>query len=163
MPLPPPAWSDPATDELLGLAVDLLLAGDPRGGTLLHSLLERECGREFAHSVRAALAGGTPPSAFDFLPPPSGLPAPVAAATEPRRPRARPAPLEPREPKALPGEGYVSVAAVAAHFGVSVKAVYRWMAAGRIEAERRPGGSYRIPAAQFRSAEDPRRWDAPGP
>jgi len=64
------------------------------------------------------------------------------AASESRRP-------EPGAAAPLPQEGYVTVGQVAEHFGVSVKAVYRWMASGRIQYERRPGGSYRIPAAQF--------------
>ena len=59
--------------------------------------------------------------------------------------------LSPGAPPPLPDAGYVTAIEVAAHFGVSVKAVYRWMATGRIRAERRPGGSYRIPADQFRA------------
>jgi len=171
--VPPSAWSDPATEELLGLAVDLMAAGDPRGGTLLSSVLERECGREFAQTVCGALAGGTPPAAFDFLPaqsgrlaaplgtsegqtPPPGAPPPagdaahaVAAAESAPDPEVKSAPR--RAAAGLPASGYVSAADVAAHFGVSSKAVYRWMASGRIRAERRPGGSYRIPAEQFHS------------
>jgi len=144
--MPPSAWSDPDTEALLGLAVDLLAQGDARGATLLTAVLTRECGRDFAQTVATALGGGTPPAAFEFLPAPTGRlgtaaparPAPVADAPRPRR-----APLP------LPTAGYVSAAEVAAHFGVSAKAVYRWMASGRIRAEKRPGGSYRIPAEQF--------------
>lgn len=43
----------------------------------------------------------------------------------------------------------LSVAEVAAHFGVTPQAVYKWCEAGKIEYERTPGGSYRIPSAQF--------------
>jgi excisionase family DNA binding protein len=45
--------------------------------------------------------------------------------------------------------GYLSVADVAARYGVSTQAVYKWLAKGRIEGTRGPGGSWRIPAAQF--------------
>jgi excisionase family DNA binding protein len=173
-------WGNPATEELLGLAVDLLAAGDRRGLTLLREVLAAECGPAFAASVVAALASGTPPATFAFLPAPSPLsaaaiPAPAATAAEertgqaPRSPEPqaavapplsgphRPAgPVRHRthpagEPPQLPPSGYATVAEVAAHFGVSVKAVYRWMASGRIRAERRPGGSYRIPVDQFRT------------
>jgi excisionase family DNA binding protein len=43
----------------------------------------------------------------------------------------------------------LSVADVAAHFEVTPQAVYKWCEAGKIEFERTPGGSYRIPAGQF--------------
>jgi len=43
----------------------------------------------------------------------------------------------------------LAVAAVASHFGVTPQAVYKWCEAGKIDYERTPGGSYRIPAAQF--------------
>ncbi len=43
----------------------------------------------------------------------------------------------------------LSVADVAAHFGVTPQAVYKWCEAGKIEFARTPGGSYRIPSAQF--------------
>lgn len=46
-------------------------------------------------------------------------------------------------------EAMLSVADVAAHFGVTPQAVYKWCEAAKIEFERTPGGSYRIPAAQF--------------
>jgi excisionase family DNA binding protein len=42
-----------------------------------------------------------------------------------------------------------TVAHVAHHFDVTPQAVYKWCQAGKIEFERTPGGSYRIPAAQF--------------
>jgi excisionase family DNA binding protein len=44
---------------------------------------------------------------------------------------------------------YVSVGDVAARYGVTTQAVYKWLKDGRIEATRGPGGSWRIPAAQF--------------
>lgn len=47
------------------------------------------------------------------------------------------------EPKLL------TVGDVAARFGVTPQAVYKWLKNERIEAERGPGGSWRIPAAQF--------------
>ncbi len=147
-------WGDPATEGLLALAVELLAAGDARGVPLVRLVLVRECGREFAEAVAAALQAGTPPGAFTFLPePPVGAPA-VAAAVEPD---LAPAPLHRPDFQSadpLPESGYASVAQVAAHFGVSVKAVYRWMGSGRIQAQRRPGGSYRIPVTQFRPKRD---------
>ncbi len=159
--MPGSAWSDPATEELLGLAVDLLAVGDGRGITLLAEVLTRECGGDFARTVSRALRNGAAPAAFDFLPPPTGAltlsaaQAPVQAvaapAAQPRAPsavdRRTRSPAAPSNP--LPHTGYITAAEVAAHFGVSSKAVYRWMASGRIRAERRPGGSYRIPAEQF--------------
>lgn len=50
------------------------------------------------------------------------------------------------------GEQYLTVAQLAARHGVTPQAVYKWIHAGKIEAEERPGGSYRIPAGQFRSS-----------
>jgi excisionase family DNA binding protein len=44
---------------------------------------------------------------------------------------------------------YVSVGDVAARYGITTQAVYKWLKDGRIEATRGPGGSWRIPAAQF--------------
>jgi len=180
--VPPAAWSDPATEEFLGLAVDLLEAGDGRGLLLLRQVLGRECGPDFAATVVGAIEGGAPPAAFDFLPqarrapaPPAadapaagGEAAPAALASEvaepgtagagedppqaaeaaPPRPAPTAIPERPRPPT-LPAAGYVTANEVAAHFGVSVKAVYRWMKSGRIASEQRPGGSYRIPAEQF--------------
>lgn len=43
----------------------------------------------------------------------------------------------------------VSVGDVAARFGVTTQAVYKWLKDQRIDATRGPGGSWRIPAAQF--------------
>jgi hypothetical protein len=48
---------------------------------------------------------------------------------------------------------YWTVADVAAHFGVSPQAVYRWIEKDKIAWRRRPGGSYLIPAAQFDDIE----------
>lgn len=42
-------------------------------------------------------------------------------------------------------EVMLSVAEVASHFGVTPQAVYKWCEAGKIDFERTPGGSYRIP------------------
>lgn len=53
---------------------------------------------------------------------------------------------EEETPKADP---MLAVADVAAHFGVTPQAVYKWCEAGKIDFERTPGGGYRIPAAQF--------------
>ena len=47
---------------------------------------------------------------------------------------------------------YLTVAQLAARHGVTPQAVYKWIHSGKIEAEERPGGSYRIPAGQFRSS-----------
>ncbi len=49
-------------------------------------------------------------------------------------------------------EQYLTVAQLAARHGVTPQAVYKWIHSGKIEAEERPGGSYRIPAGQFRSS-----------
>jgi excisionase family DNA binding protein len=56
---------------------------------------------------------------------------------------------EPAEP------GYLSVADVAARYGVSTQAVYKWLAKQRIDGTRGPGGSWRIPAAQFQADTRP--------
>lgn len=45
--------------------------------------------------------------------------------------------------------GYVTVAEVASHFGVTPQAVYKWCTGGKIAFEKTPGGSYRIPSDQF--------------
>jgi excisionase family DNA binding protein len=50
---------------------------------------------------------------------------------------------------------YMSVGDVAAHYGVTTQAVYKWLRDERIEATRGPGGSWRIPAAQFERDERP--------
>ncbi len=52
---------------------------------------------------------------------------------------------------------YLSVGDVAARFGVTTQAVYKWLAKERIEATRGPGGSWRIPAAQFEQDKRPAR------
>ena len=44
---------------------------------------------------------------------------------------------------------FLSVADVAAEFKVTPQAVYKWINEKKVEAERTPGGSYRLPAAQF--------------
>ncbi len=51
--------------------------------------------------------------------------------------------------------GYLSVADVAARYGVTTQAVYKWLAKGRIQGTRGPGGSWRIPAAQFEADARP--------
>jgi excisionase family DNA binding protein len=48
-----------------------------------------------------------------------------------------------------PEPAYLSVGDVAARFGVTTQAVYKWLQRQRIEGTRGPGGSWRIPAAQF--------------
>lgn len=48
-----------------------------------------------------------------------------------------------------PGTETMTVAEVASHFDVTPQAVYKWCHAGKIDFERTPGGSYRIPAGQF--------------
>jgi len=48
-----------------------------------------------------------------------------------------------------PELAYLSVGDVAARFGVTTQAVYKWLQKQRIEGTRGPGGSWRIPAAQF--------------
>lgn len=44
---------------------------------------------------------------------------------------------------------WLTAAQVAAHYGVTPQAVYKWISAGRVEAEQTPGGSWRLPAEQF--------------
>jgi len=44
---------------------------------------------------------------------------------------------------------WLSVAQVAARYGVTPQAVYKWIDAGRVSAERTPGGSWRLAAGQF--------------
>lgn len=46
-------------------------------------------------------------------------------------------------------EEFLSVADVAAEFGVTPQAVYKWIREKKVEAEKTPGGSYRLPAFQF--------------
>ena len=52
-------------------------------------------------------------------------------------------------PDADDGVSYASVGDVARHFAVTPQAVYRWIDKGKIEARKRPGGSYRVPVEQF--------------
>lgn len=132
-------WDDPNTERLLAETCARWKQGDGAALHELREILTRECGAPFASAVVTRLQGGAPSGVFGFLgdPIPTAEPPPKASAPPPR------------SPSPLPTTGYVSVRAVAAHFGVSTKAVYRWMASGRIQSERRPGGSYRIPAQQF--------------
>jgi len=44
---------------------------------------------------------------------------------------------------------------VAARYGVTPQAVYKWIKAGRVRAEQTPGGSWRLPADQFERARRP--------
>ena len=44
---------------------------------------------------------------------------------------------------------WLSVAQVAARYGVTPQAVYKWIDAARVSAERTPGGSWRLAADQF--------------
>jgi excisionase family DNA binding protein len=44
---------------------------------------------------------------------------------------------------------WLTPAAVAARYGVTPQAVYKWIKAGRVRAEQTPGGSWRLPAEQF--------------
>jgi excisionase family DNA binding protein len=44
---------------------------------------------------------------------------------------------------------WLTAAQVAAKYGVTPQAVYKWISAGRILAEQTPGGSWRLPADQF--------------
>ncbi len=41
------------------------------------------------------------------------------------------------------------MAQVAARYGVTPQAVYKWIESGRVSAERTPGGSWRLAADQF--------------
>lgn len=44
---------------------------------------------------------------------------------------------------------WVTAAQVAAKYGVTPQAVYKWISGGRVRAEQTPGGSWRLPADQF--------------
>lgn len=60
-----------------------------------------------------------------------------------------------------PDTGWLTAAQVAARYGVTPQAVYKWIRAGRVTAEQTPGGSWRLPADQFaRDRTDPRRLAA---
>jgi excisionase family DNA binding protein len=48
-------------------------------------------------------------------------------------------------------EDILTVAQVAARYRVTPQAVYKWIHSGKVEAEETPGGSFRIPASQFRT------------
>ncbi len=49
---------------------------------------------------------------------------------------------------------WLKVAEVATIYGITPQAVYKWIQAGKIEAEQTPGGSYRIPAATLRTSRE---------
>jgi excisionase family DNA binding protein len=51
--------------------------------------------------------------------------------------------------RAQAGRQWLTAAQVAARYGVTPQAVYKWIAAGRVRAEQTPGGSWRLPADQF--------------
>ncbi len=60
-----------------------------------------------------------------------------------------------------PDRAWLTAPQVAARYGVTPQAVYKWIKAGRIQAEQTPGGSWRLPADQFdRGRADPRRLAA---
>lgn len=50
---------------------------------------------------------------------------------------------------------YISVGDVAVRYGVTTQAVYKWLKDERIDATRGPGGSWRIPRAQFERETKP--------
>jgi excisionase family DNA binding protein len=50
---------------------------------------------------------------------------------------------------AAPKPEWLTAAQVAARYGVTPQAVYKWIRAGRVQAEQTPGGSWRLPASQF--------------
>ncbi len=57
--------------------------------------------------------------------------------------------------------GWLTPSQVAARYGVTPQAVYKWIRAGRVRAEQTPGGSWRLPAEQFdHGRTDPRRLAA---
>jgi transposase-like protein len=57
---------------------------------------------------------------------------------------------------------WLTAARVAARYGVTPQAVYKWIRAGRVQAEQTPGGSWRLPVSQFErgSRVDPERLTA---
>jgi excisionase family DNA binding protein len=57
---------------------------------------------------------------------------------------------------------WLTAAQVAARYGVTPQAVYKWIRAGRVQAEQTPGGSWRLPVSQFGrgSRVDPERITA---
>ncbi len=52
------------------------------------------------------------------------------------------------------GATWFTAPEVAARYGVTPQAVYKWIKAGRVSAEQTPGGSWRLPAEQFQRATD---------
>jgi excisionase family DNA binding protein len=54
-----------------------------------------------------------------------------------------------------PEPEYISVGDVAARYGVTTQAVYKWLKDERIDATKGPGGSWRIPRAQFNAEMKP--------
>lgn len=63
--------------------------------------------------------------------------------------------------RAHPDTGWLTAAQVAARYGVTPQAVYKWIKARRVTGEQTPGGSWRLPADQFdRGRTDPRRLAA---
>ena len=54
------------------------------------------------------------------------------------------------------GKEHLTVAEVAARFDLTPQAVYKWIKQGKVQADKTPGGSYRLPARQF---EQHRRID----
>jgi excisionase family DNA binding protein len=57
---------------------------------------------------------------------------------------------------------WLTAAQVAARYGVTPQAVYKWIRSGRVQAEQTPGGSWRLPSSQFErgSRVDPGRITA---
>jgi transposase-like protein len=51
--------------------------------------------------------------------------------------------------RAQVGRQWLTAAQVAAKYGVTPQAVYKWISAERVRAEQTPGGSWRLPADQF--------------
>jgi len=51
--------------------------------------------------------------------------------------------------RAQAGRQWLTAAQVAAKYGVTPQAVYKWISAGRVRAEQTPGGSWRLSADQF--------------
>ena len=49
-------------------------------------------------------------------------------------------------------ETWLTAPQVAARYGVTPQAVYKWIKEGRVSAEQTPGGSWRLPAEQFERA-----------
>ncbi len=63
--------------------------------------------------------------------------------------------------RARPDTEWLTAPQVAARYGVTPQAVYKWIKAGRVHAEQTPGGSWRLPIDQFaRGRTDPARLAA---